>query len=188
MYPNESYTAMVYPPGHIAGSHFLDAGGDSILCHPASKTKVLPLPTGPTPILPGYYAAHFTALISMWLDADLKRMKNATIPLVALQFTPAAKGTYSLNIPGVREDSPKLAIGDRLRLRGMLPDRQLASTMSSEAEVIGVNKLAGWVYVQSPHLSWVIANQPPQARFRVNFMLSVDPFCAMQDAVSHIRL
>ena len=188
MYPDETYTATVYPPTHITASHHLDESADSILCHPASTTKVQPLPTGQTPVLPGYYAAHFTALISMWLDADLKRMKDATIPLVTLEFTPAANGSYRISIPGIREDSPKLAIGDRVRLRGMLPDRQLASNVSAEAEVIGLNKLAGWVYVKGPHLNWIIANQPPHSKFRVNFMLSVDPFCAMQDAVRCLGL
>lgn len=188
MYPDETYTATVYPPAHVTASHYLDESADSILCHPASTNRVMPLPTGPTPVLPGYYAAHFTALLSMWLDADLKRMKASTIPLVALQFTPSANASYRIVIPGIREDSPKLAIGDRVRLRGMLPDRQLASNMSTEAEVIGLNKLAGWVYVKGPHLHWIIANHPPHSRFRLNFMLSVDPFCAMQDAVSRLGL
>ena len=186
MYPDETYTDMVYPPSHIPGTRYLDAGGDSILCHPASKAKVQPLPTGPTPILPGYYAAHFTALLSMWLDAELKRMQTAMIPLVYLRFEPALNGSFRIAIPGIREDSPKLAIGDRVRLRGMIQAARLASNTSVEAEVIGLNKLAGWVYVKSPHLHWVIENQPPQALFRVNFLLSVDPFCAMQDAVSSV--
>lgn len=188
MYPDETYTSAVYPAAHVSTTDYLDSCCASILAHPASNARVMPLPTGTSPILQGYYTAHFTALLSMWLDAELKRMKEATIPLVPLIFTPAINNTYRISIPGIREDAPKLAIGDRLLLRGMLPSHRAASNVALEAEVIGLNKLAGWVYVKSPHLPWIIANQPPdadgQARFRVQFLLSVDPYCAMQDAVS----
>lgn len=190
MYPDEDYTASVYPSAHVPSTEYLDACGDSLLCHPPSPSRVLPLPTGDAPLPTGYYTAHFTALLSMWLDAEFKRMKAATIPLVPLVFTPAANKAYRIIIPGIREDAPKLAIGDRMVLRGMIVSHQVPSPIAVEAEVVGLNKLAGWVYVKSPHLDLAVYQLPRAAdglpRFQVRFMLSVDPFCAMQDAVRRV--
>lgn len=190
MYPDESYTATVYPTSHVSSTEYLDACGASMLCHPPLKNRVMPLPVGETPLLSGYYTAHFTTLLSMWLDAELQRMKQATIPLVPLTFVPTANNAYKLSIPGIREDAPKLAIGDRLALRWMIHMHQAPSAVAFEAEVTGLNKLAGWVYVKSPYLEYTMSQLQQtmigEPRFQVRFMLSVDPFCAMQDAVRRI--
>lgn len=190
MYPDESYSATVYPTSHISCTDLLHVSGASLLRYPPFKGRVDPLPVNDKPLMTGYYSAHFTCLLSMSLDAELQRMKDATIPAVLLTFTPTAADSYQISIPGIREDAPKLSIGDRLVLRWMIDSLQTPSTSAFEVEVTGMNKSAGLVYVKSPHLEFMMAQlrQSPhgELKFQVRFLLSVDPFCAMQDAVRRL--
>lgn len=197
MYPDQDYTAAVYPPQHLSGTDFLDAAGDSILTRPPSTGKVWPLTLDLPPR--GTYTEHFTSLLSMSLAADLRRMQESAIPLTALEFAPASPhsspaASFRMFVPGVREDSPRLAIGDRMILRimqpGATPTDVIPHPIAVEAEVHGLDKKAGSVYITCPGLS---ANMPDYLvqhinsggiRFQVRFLLASDPVCAMQDSVS----
>jgi cytochrome oxidase assembly protein ShyY1 len=120
---------------------------------------------------------------------------------------PGDQPAYRLQIPGIREDSPKLANGDILVLRGLFPGYKSAAQLSLEVEVTGMVKIGGWVYVRSPALAQIHASLPgvepvvqqfvsesieraaDQGKekvrmYRVEFKASAGPVCAMQDAVS----
>jgi hypothetical protein len=107
---------------------------------------------------------------------------------------------YRIQIPGIREDQPRLNNGDHLILRGLYPAQQAASSTSIEAEVVGLVKVAGWVYIKAPQLAQQDANLPKVelvtrngdveektlvSMYRVEFKVSASPVCNMQDAVSY---
>lgn len=199
MYPDQDYTAAVYPPQHLSGTDFLDVAGDSILTRPPSTGKVSPL-TLDLPVR-GKYTEHFTSLLSISLAADLLRMKESAIPLTTLEFVPTSlipnsdsAASFKMYVPGVREDSPRLAIGDRMILRimqpGATPTDIIPHPIAVEAEVQGLDKRAGSVYITCPGLSEMMPEYLVQhtksagLRFQVRFLLASDPVCFMQDAVS----
>jgi hypothetical protein len=175
-----------------------------------------------------YYTTHFTSLLSLHLSALISQASSFTLPIVPLhihqqpQLQPQNPShhspttadphsyTYRLQIPGIREDSPKLNTGDRLVLRGLYPDIKRIGDIAVEAEIVGMVKVAGWVYVRSPHLAGLDSSLPAyqvvvdkgdgkvQAQgekgkkgkvewarmYQVMFQIDSSPICAMQDAVS----
>jgi hypothetical protein len=159
---------------------------------------VLPLDSSCITSNPRYYAEHYTALLLLVLQAQVEEMERALILMVPLHLHLAADSTYRLHIPGIREDSPHLTIGDRLVLRGLYPDIKAPSSLAVEAEVVGLVKAQGWVYVRSPHLAAMDASlprvfpkgqkNPPAAMYQIQFMVAAAPLCAMQDAVSLLLL
>jgi len=145
---------------------------------------------------PAYYAEHFTELLGLHLDAQVKDMHNATIYTLPVGLDLARPGTYRVHIPGIREDQPKLFAGDRMLFRGLYPDIRAPSNAEVEAEVVGMQKGLGMVFVRSPHLAELhhslpkvsIAgwNGPPPAMYQIRFLASAHSVCMMQDAVSPV--
>lgn len=146
-------------------------------------------------VKPEQYAFHFTALLSLVLQAQIDDMDRALIHSVPLHLHQAAAMTYRLEIPGIREDSPRIAVGDRLVMRGLYPEIHSFSPVAIEVEVVGLVKAKAWVYVKSPDIAALDATLPKSriatdkgdvwsARYQISFKVSVAPLCAMQDAVS----
>lgn len=175
----------------------------SILAHAPYEGETNPLDASRAVSEPHYYAAHFTALLSLVLQAQVEEMERALIHMVSLHVHDQSGGTYRLHIPGIREDSPHLTIGDRLVLRGLYSEVRRPGPVAVEAEVIGLVKAKGWVYVRAPHLAGVDASLPKvafkvedsarvvegsAAMYQVEFRVSAAPLCIMQDAVSDDRL
>ena len=172
----------------------------------------------------GYYAVHFIALLQLVLrsmEADLDRAMLHMTPLnppgaftanphrTPLQTKlplpgknghgerhPKTSDTFSLFVPGIREDYPRVEIGDILLLRGLIPFHKTAMSTDLEAEVVGAIKLKGLVYVRTANLpgyDWQIPRQDrhlnayaantSSSKYQVRFTPSVKPLLAMQDAV-----
>lgn len=169
----------------------------SLLARAPFDGPLLPLDPLRSAIEPHYYAENFTALLSLVLQAQVEEMEKALIHMVPLHVHDQSGGTYRLHIPGIREDSPRLTIGDRLILRGLYLELRLAGSVAVEAEVVGLVKAKGWVYARAPHLADVDASLPKivpkgedgpgSAMYQVEFRVSAAPLCTMQDAVSTLR-
>ena len=136
---------------------------------------------------PELYAIRFACLLSYHLLAETENASAAILYQARLRLQDYGKGTYRVHIPGVREDSPRLNLGDRLVLRGLYPDDKMPSDRAAEAEVVGMAKARGWVYIRSPYLRRLDAALPKigeESHYQVEFKVSAAPVCAMQDAVS----
>jgi hypothetical protein len=179
---------------------------DSILALPACHEPVFPLDAARALEEKGYYCEHYTKLLSLMLAAQVEEREKAVLHCVPLQLDPSAqapRGRYRLQIPGIREDSPLLNVGDILTLRGLFVGTQTAMDVEIEVEVSGMLKAKGWVYVYSPELeavnSWIpqtTINLPSGASsglqkvegamYQVRFKVSAGQICTMQDAVSEL--
>jgi hypothetical protein len=83
---------------------------------------------------------------------------------------------------------PKLAIGDKLELRGLFPQEQWVLPEVVEVEVVGLTKSMGYVYLRSEQLAMMDLQLPKDknraAAYQITFSPAVMPSCVMQDAVS----
>lgn len=121
-------------------------------------------------------------------------MNAATIYTLPVGLSLAQLGTYRVHIPGIREDQPKLFVGDRMLFRGLYPDIQAPSNAEVDAEVVGMQKGAGMVFVRSPQLAELHYSLPKvsipgwegpaPAVYQIRFLASAHAVCVMQDAVS----
>jgi hypothetical protein len=134
------------------------------------------------------YADHFCGLLAQQLQGQLQTMVDAKIYEISLTLDRVEQDTFKIIVPGIREDSPKLAIGDRMTFRGLDTINHLASYDLVEAEVVGLDKLKGGIYVKSRNLgyqhSWMPTDQRGETKYQVQFKASTDAYCDMQDAVS----
>jgi len=117
-------------------------------------------------------------------------MADAKIYEISLNFEKVDKNTFKIVVPGIREDSPKLAIGDRMTFRGLDTIAHTAGYYLIEAEVVGLDKLKGGIYVKSDALHYHHHHLMPmdhrgEKKYQVQFKASTDSVCDMQDAVSY---
>lgn len=79
-------------------------------------------------------------------------------------------------------------MGDKLEIRGLYSDQKVPSSAAVEAEVVGLTKAQGWVYLRSPYLAeldkCLPRNKNGMAEYQIRFSVSAGPVCVMQDAVS----
>ena len=61
-------------------------------------------------------------------------------------------GLWQLRIPGTREDSPRLFIDDRLRIRGLYRQLETATETAVQARITGTIKREGLVFFECPAL------------------------------------
>ena len=137
-----------------------------------------------------------SALLSLNLKAQATELERSILHSVPLDPHSDDPSLYVLRIPGIREDSPKLAIDGRMLVRGLFSVHRMASSEAIEVEVVGSIKAQGLVYVRAPDLAAVDAVLPKvkttgedghprlSALYQVRFKASAAPVCAMQDAVS----
>ena len=176
---------------------------------PLESTKAVSNPT--------YYAEHFSVLLSLHLRQQTIEMDQALIYNVPLHVSPRSDHIYRIHIPGIREDTPRLAIGDRLLFRGLYLDWKAPSLAAVEGEIVGMIKSQGYVFVRSPNLEELDKSLPrlntpsirieaptsdassgysastergvdaPPACFQIRFLVNSSAACVMQDAVSTRR-
>jgi hypothetical protein len=134
------------------------------------------------------YRTFFSGLLAQQLRGHIDAMVEAKIHEISLTFEPIRRDVFKIFVPGIREDSPKLAIGDRMMFRPLNPQCHVALPFSVEGEVMGLEKLKGGVYVKSEMLASLDSYVPPDTRgnkkYQVEFKTSTDAVCDMQDAVS----
>lgn len=134
------------------------------------------------------YIQHFSSLLAQSFQAQVDEYKEAKLWSVSLEPEPLGDDLFTISVPGIREDSPKLNLGDRMMLRVLRPDFQMAARSANEAEVAGLDKLKGTVYIKSPYLALDLRAQQRddngKLHHQVDFRCSSDGVCAMQDAVS----
>ncbi|WWC89628.1 uncharacterized protein L201_004553 [Kwoniella dendrophila CBS 6074] len=196
-FPPPHYAAEVFTPKLLSNPLPIAQQCPSLLALPPAQGSAVPFQSSTALSNLDYYAKHFSNLLSLHLSALLENTRQAFLPLTSIQPYPVAglSNTYRIYVPGIREDSPRLYIGDRMIIRGLYQQYQQASINAIEAEVVGLEKTKSWVYVQSPHLGRLDGDRVASAngagvvgngfgvRCQIKFLLNVKPVCDMQDAV-----
>lgn len=134
------------------------------------------------------YSKHFSDLLAQQLAGQAQAMSDAKIHEIAITVDEVNGNTLKLFVPGIREDSPKLSIGDRMVLRPLDTYYRAPAPFVIEVEVVGLDKMKGGVYVTSYHLAGLHSSVPVDAKgnrkYQIEFKASSDGLCDQQDAVS----
>lgn len=148
---------------------------------------------------PDAYLRHWDALLSLELASlqeaaarqklfRIKLSKHAAAGAAHRPAGPGAPITWKVSIPGIREDAPRILVGDLLILRGLYPELHTAARCAIEARVTGYIKRDGTVFVEAPDLeiqAAVLSQHAPTTSIEwvVEFRASSEPSCIMQNAV-----
>jgi hypothetical protein len=105
------------------------------------------------------YLDHFTALLAMEQE-ELRQAAGRQViygvPITRQTVKPGGPQPkaimWQLRIPGTREDSPRLFIDDRLRIRGLYRPLQTATEAAVQARITGTIKREGLVFFECPAL------------------------------------
>ena len=105
------------------------------------------------------YLKHFTCLLAMEQE-ELRRAAGRQViygvPITRQVSKSGAPllgpGLWQLRIPGTREDSPRLFIDDRLRIRGLYRQLETATETAVQARITGTIKREGLVFFECPAL------------------------------------
>lgn len=192
-FPPIDFAHHVYSPFTLAAQNPITRIYDSLLSKPACVDAPPPFDGNKAMSNAQYYAQHFSSLLSLQLGSQIDDVEQLLVHQIPVWVVPGTANTFRVQIPGIREDAPKLMIGDRMFLRGLYIMEQLPSQAEVEAEVVGVVKAQGWVYIRSPHLLELDKSLPRTgpsstagrpALYQIRIMVSTASSCDMQDAVS----
>lgn len=143
---------------------------------------------------PVKYRQHFTELLALELaslqeKAHSYKLNHAPLALdrprtkVVGQLTTTSLGVWTLQVPGIREDAPRIFLGDMVLLRRIDLYQQAAQEYAFEARVIGSLKREGKVYIDSDTL-WSADQAYITGTYQVEFKVNSQQICLMQNAVS----
>jgi hypothetical protein len=143
------------------------------------------------------YRQHFTNLLA--LEHDELRSAAGKQVMYGVKITqrstkipgPRSSGiTWQMQIPGTREDSPRLFIDDRLRIRGLYRMLSTATEAGVQARITGTIKREGLVFFECPalesmdHMLRTSPHTDRQAEYMIEFYPSSDALFTMHNAVS----
>jgi hypothetical protein len=140
---------------------------------------------------------HFTDLLALELSSLQQKALSYKLNYAQLslerprakvvgQFTSSTLGVWTLQVPGIREDAPRIFLGDVVVLRRIDLRQQRADPFMFEARVIGSLKRDGKVYVDSDTL-WAADSSVVAGTYQVEFKVNSQQICLMQNAVSSVR-
>lgn len=143
---------------------------------------------------PTAYMKHFTELLALELSSLQQKalsykLNHAQLALekprakVVGQFTSTTLGVWTLQVPGIREDAPRIFLGDVVVLRKIDLRQQRAEPFMFEARVIGSLKRDGKVYIDSDTL-WAADSSVVTGTYQVEFKVNSQQICLMQNAAS----
>ena len=192
-FPLASYADMVIPRVLPTIRDVMYCKMGSILASPPPKAALSPLQTPVDRLSLAAsedYSKHFSALLAQQLEGQAQVMLNAKIHEIAVTLDKVNDDTLLIIVPGIREDSPKLNIGDRMVLRPLDTLNSAPAPFVVEVEVVGLDKLKGGIYVKSKHLANIHKYVPVDAKgnrkYQIEFKASTDIVCDQQDAVSSL--
>jgi hypothetical protein len=190
-FPSASYADNVIPSFLKTPRDVIGKDTSSILASAPSTVALSPLAAPEdrfSAASEDYYRSHFSALLGQQLEGQVRAMSNAKIHEIAITLDQVNGDTFLIMVPGIREESPKLAIGDRMMLRPLDTMLRVPASCVIEVEVVGLDKPKGGIYVKSGDLAaihWAVpVDLKGNRKYQLEFMASTDNVCDMQDAVS----
>lgn len=127
---------------------FLLLGLVEELCTPRSSNLLSspPPPIGkPPPLEIETYAAHWKTLLNWELDTLTRDKENLVLWKNSVKIHEWDQSEFVLEVPGLRENYPRLEIGDLAHLREIFEDAKTGSGRAFEARVNRLRKREGLV-------------------------------------------
>ncbi|KAG9187336.1 helicase MOV-10 [Alternaria panax] len=145
----------------------------------------------PTPLNESTYFQHFSGVAAIERAAKVEQNEAYAMYRVPLWQSPSSEDTWSLLVPGLREDSPHIEMGDVLQIRQLCVDRTGALTLvpmyvddnqfgyngnpsvifkswtgiQHDATVFGINRALEIVYIKADGLGLPDPGMPPMPMF-----------------------
>ncbi|KAJ3554546.1 hypothetical protein NP233_g12400 [Leucocoprinus birnbaumii] len=170
-------------------------------------------PTKEEPIVPldsTHYHEHWSPILQIEVDCLCSQRASIVLWSVKdLKLTDWKRNEFSLVVPGLRENYPRLDAGDLVKMRLVIPSQNgytapfFQTGIAFEARVIAVQKREGVVHLYAPPLEEYIQNywtgialylaqtedhipfQLPLT-FNISFLVNARPFCLMESAVADL--
>lgn len=116
------------------------------LCKPRIATL---LSTSPPSASPGLsvktYHEHWATLLGWELDKLALEKEKIVLWKIGIKVAVWATAEFILHVPGIRENYPRLEIGDLIQMREVLEKLQKGSGMAFEGRVVALRKREGFI-------------------------------------------
>ncbi|KAJ3937652.1 MAG: P-loop containing nucleoside triphosphate hydrolase protein [Lentinula lateritia] len=110
------------------------------------------------------YKQHWQSLLFWELDQLATDKQKIILWQVKVKVLDWAQGQFSVLVPGIRENYPRLDIGDVIHLREVLVDWKTGSGFAFEGRVIRLKKREGFIHFSCPtlktHIETFIIQEP----------------------------
>ncbi|KAG6908482.1 hypothetical protein DXG01_004485 [Tephrocybe rancida] len=123
------------------------------LCAPRSVTILSSPPAAECPPLEiKTYHSHWQTLLGWELDHSSLEKEKIVLWKVGIKIAIWVDAEFVLTVPGIRENYPRLEIGDLIHLREVYEKLQRGSGMAFEGRVTALRKREGLIHLFSPNL------------------------------------
>lgn len=174
--------------------------------HPLALLAAPPPEESGPPLDPASYYEHWTGILRHELDAMTTQKEQITLWKTRVSVAIWSDAQFVLYVPGIRENHPRLDIGDLVHMREVIEDQKIGSMKAFEGRVVTLRKREGFVHLHSPtlkkHIQTYVTpilgqkfedglyafgpeDELPLA-FNISFLINAAPSCAMEAAVSSI--
>ncbi|KAG5646161.1 hypothetical protein DXG03_004214 [Asterophora parasitica] len=171
------------------------------LCSPRTNTILSgPPPTERPSLQPATYHSHWQALLAWELDTAALEKEKIVLWKAGVRIAVWANAEFVIAVPGIRENYPRLEIGDLVHLREVYDKMKRGSGMAFEGRVVALRKREGVINIHCPTLKHHILHVlPPNPRtidgiytpddelpfvFNVSFIPNARPSFVMETAAA----
>ncbi|KAJ6478594.1 P-loop containing nucleoside triphosphate hydrolase protein [Mycena vitilis] len=127
-------------------------------------------PPATAPSLASSYHPHWNALLSWELHKLAVEKEQIVLWKTGIKVGDWSGAEFLLPVPGIRENTPRLEIGDLLVLREIFEGRKEGSGIAFEGRVVALRKREGLIHFFSPtlkvHIQTFIGPIHPSRRFQ----------------------
>lgn len=109
-------------------------------------------PTVVPPLKVDTYRAHWSCLLGWELDSLTSDKEQIVLWKIGIKVAVWDHAEFALFVPGIRENYPRLEIGDLVHLREVLPQQQKGSGLAFEGRVVALRKREGFIRASFPAL------------------------------------
>ena len=103
------------------------------------------------------YHPHWSCLLGWELDSLASDKEQIVLWKTGINIAVWDQAEFALFVPGIRENYPRLEIGDLVHMREVLPQQQQGSGLAFEGRVVALRKREGFVRA----LFCVLLTEPP---------------------------
>jgi hypothetical protein len=134
-FPHPSYLSTFLLPSLI----------EQICASPSTTLLSSPPSTSSPPLTIETYEAHWTALLAWELDALTREKEDLVLWKMGIRVENWDRAEFRLFVAGIRENYPRLEIGDLVHMRQVVEENQSGSGRAFEGRVIAMSKREGFV-------------------------------------------
>lgn len=111
----------------------------------ASLLSSPPPPTAPTALGIETYHSHWAALLALELDTLSFDKQQIVLWKIGIKIGVWKDAEFVLFVPGIRENYPRLDVGDLVHMRQVLEAEQRGSGLAFEGRVVNLVKREGFI-------------------------------------------